>query len=349
MVRWSRLVAITLAILACPALAGAQTARCARLTAELESIDRSGERDHARVERYRDAIDRQQVELQRSIDYAQSIGCDFEPGGQCGAINANIARMERNLSALQSQYDRVSSNFGDQQAGERERILAMLQDLGCDGTAPPPGRSRTAGLFEQLFGGEETEEAYALPPSALPEPDPDPADRSPVGGNLRTICVRTCDGYFFPISFSTHAANFAADEEACRRQCPAADVALYAYDTFSQTADDAVSARGGQPLKALPNAFRFRTAYDPSCTCGKAAPDAAQSKASAEEALKRLEEDDLASPPPPADAKPAPQRRTAASGAPSLPTTAGDTVVTTTPGGQKKKVRIIGPEFAPKL
>src|SRR5687767_1671517 len=45
----------------------------------------------------------------------------------------------------------------------------------------------------------------------------------PAGGTYRTLCVRSCDGYYCPISYSTTREHFSADQEACQRMCPAGD------------------------------------------------------------------------------------------------------------------------------
>src|SRR6185503_12233703 len=42
----------------------------------------------------------------------------------------------------------------------------------------------------------------------------------------RTICVRLCDGYYFPVSFSTLPNHFQRDAQQCQSQC-AAPAELY--------------------------------------------------------------------------------------------------------------------------
>jgi hypothetical protein len=34
-------------------------------------------------------------------------------------------------------------------------------------------------------------------------------------GTFRTVCVRTCDGYYFPISYSTVPNRFTDDQNTC--------------------------------------------------------------------------------------------------------------------------------------
>ena len=58
---------------------------------------------------YQSAADRQRAELDRTVAYAHSIGCDRRqflffgaaPPPQCGEINAQIGRMRANLDELQ--------------------------------------------------------------------------------------------------------------------------------------------------------------------------------------------------------------------------------------------------------
>ena len=87
---------------------------------------------------------------------------------------------------------------------------------------------------------------------------------------VRTLCVRTCDGYYFPISFSTTKKYFEADEATCQRLCPAGDASLY-YHSRRQGPEQMVSI-AGTPYSDLENAFRYRTVLDRSCTCGTPLP-----------------------------------------------------------------------------
>jgi hypothetical protein len=87
-----------------------------------------------------------------------------------------------------------------------------------------------------------------------------------MSGTYRTVCVRTCDGGYFPVSFATTPARFPDDEKTCKALCPATDAALYAYRNPGEDINQAVSVNG-QPYTALPNAFKFRTEFNPSCAC----------------------------------------------------------------------------------
>jgi hypothetical protein len=78
--------------------------------------------------------------------------------------------------------------------------------------------------------------------------------------------VRTCDGAYFPISFATVPGRFADDERACKAQCPATEANLYTYRNPGEDMNQAVSV-SGQNYTALPNAFHYRTEFNPTCAC----------------------------------------------------------------------------------
>jgi hypothetical protein len=82
----------------------------------------------------------------------------------------------------------------------------------------------------------------------------------------RPVCVRLCDGFFFPASVPAGASNAASEEAACTGLCPDAPIALYYRPRGSDKIEDAISATG-QPYSALPIALRFRSTQDNTCTC----------------------------------------------------------------------------------
>jgi hypothetical protein len=78
--------------------------------------------------------------------------------------------------------------------------------------------------------------------------------------------VRTCDGYYFPISYSTVPGKFVEDEALCRRLCPATEVALYSHRNPGEDIARAVSI-SGRPYAELPTAFSYRKLFNPTCSC----------------------------------------------------------------------------------
>ena len=106
-------------------------------------------------------------------------------------------------------------------------------------------------------------------PPAASQTNADLAGMSTAGGTFRTLCVRTCDGYYFPISYSTTRDHFKADQATCQQMCPAAEAGLYYHDVRKGGPEDMLSV-DGTPYRKLPAAFIYRTSLDQSCTCTRA-------------------------------------------------------------------------------
>jgi Protein of unknown function (DUF2865) len=84
-------------------------------------------------------------------------------------------------------------------------------------------------------------------------------------GGSYMVCVRTCDGSFFPATYFGAGSRADSLEEVCQMQCPNAKVELYSFP-FGGTIDEAVSSTG-QAYALLPNGHKFEQAYDPGCSC----------------------------------------------------------------------------------
>jgi hypothetical protein len=104
---------------------------------------------------------------------------------------------------------------------------------------------------------------FELLPLAAPRA---PAVRALPAPAPRAVCVRQCDGYFFPLSAASGSTPDADQEAACRALCPSTGVALYFLPGHSDRIEDAANARG-ESYSALPAAFRYRSAGAPICSC----------------------------------------------------------------------------------
>src|SRR4029078_213069 len=89
-----------------------------------------------------------------------------------------------------------------------------------------------------------------------------------IGVTFRTVCVRTCDGFYFPISYATSSDRFRDDEQTCQRMCPGSGLSLYTYHNPGEEMGQAVSLNG-RPYTELPTAFSYRKALTPACSCRK--------------------------------------------------------------------------------
>lgn len=79
----------------------------------------------------------------------------------------------------------------------------------------------------------------------------------------RTLCVRTCDGFYFPVSFSSPRSRFKIDETVCKSMYGGAEAELFVHSN-GRAADTAVSLQG-TPLSAQSYAFAYRSSFSESC------------------------------------------------------------------------------------
>ena len=223
---------------------------CPRLEAQLATIDRGGSGDPARddqIRRYQDAATQQQAELDRVSMQAKKMGCESSgffslfsgQSSQCGPVNARIQQMRANLDQITSNLERLrSGGFGGaDRDGQRRSVLTALAQNNCgpqyaNAAAPAQG----GGFLNNLFGGNNSNNPAAPPPPGV--------DMGPQSGTYRTVCVRTCDGGYFPISFATVPARFPDDENKCKALCPATEASLFAYRNPGEDINQAVSTNG---------------------------------------------------------------------------------------------------------
>ena len=203
---------------------------CPRLEAQLASIDRGGT-DPAtedQIRRYQDAATKQQAELDRVTLQARRMGCDSSGffslfsgrSAQCGPVNNQIQQMRSNLDQITNSLERLRSGGlgGADRENQRRSVLTALAQNNCGPQYANAVRG-PGNFLDNLFGGGNNNNPNA-PPSA---------DLGPQSGTFRTVCVRSCDGAYFPISFATVPARFPDDEKTCKALCPAAEATLYAY------------------------------------------------------------------------------------------------------------------------
>lgn len=333
---------------------------CPRLEAQLASIDRgSGSGDPAKddqIRRYQEAATKQQSELDRVTSQAKRMGCDSSgffslfnnQSAQCGPVNNQIQQMRANLEQITTNLERLRGGFGGaERDSQRRSVLIALAQNNC---GPQYANAARGGgnFLDNLFSGNNP---------AAPGPD-----MGPQSGTYRTVCVRTCDGAYFPVSFATVPGRFQDDEKTCKALCPAAEAALFAYRNPGEDINQAVSVNG-QPYSALPNAFKYRTEFNPSCACkavGQTWSDALKSvddKAAAEQQGDIIVTEEsakkMARPPAP-KAAPVSAKKGAAppagttAVAPAAPAAEASVPPAEATGdGKDKPIRSVGPTFIP--
>ena len=164
-------------------------------------------------------------------------------------------------------------------------IIVLALD-GCVMLQP----AQAQGFFESLFGWGGASKSQPAPsesgpyrgnpiltpggrsyaPGNIPARNADPQrssddDDGDSGQKFRTVCVRMCDGYYFPISFSTTRKNFYRDGQRCRAQC--GDEARVFHVPSPNGEIEQAMDTSGKPYSRLPNAFKYRKAQVEGCAC----------------------------------------------------------------------------------
>lgn len=141
------------------------------------------------------------------------------------------------------------------------------------------------GFFQSLFGGSTpapqrvNRQPTSLPPyrhSVIPPPpeqrlkSASPSEQPEHGsGHYRTLCVRTCDGYYWPINQTATRGDFHREAKLCQASC-GSEAKLF-YHSNSSPDVDAMVDLTGRAYARLPNAFRYRKTLVGGCQC-KPAP-----------------------------------------------------------------------------
>jgi hypothetical protein len=259
-----RLLAFIVALIAALGIqaAVAQT-YCDRLQAELNAPGGDSE-----TQGYMQALSTARSELGQTNAQARQAGC--EPSrflffsttpAQCRGYETRIDSLTERVRVLEQRVN---------QGGQRRNQLLAAYRANCQGNNPiPPGnvgttQARSRNILDMLFGATpDTTSPQGTFPQDLTQGGvmAEPGDSGP----RRLVCVRKCDGYFFPLAGASGSA--ASDGELCRAQCPNADVEVFVSPAYGDLKFGV--SLSGTPYTALPNAFKYRTSYDPTCSCRK--------------------------------------------------------------------------------
>ncbi len=176
----------------------------------------------------------------------------------------DLARRTEDLRRRQSDLDiQRQQIMGQSTRSMQDEIIRELARNNCGASYQQEARRRggSNNPFGSFFWQDEDSGPGARPPTnqfgALPY------------ATYRTLCVRLCDGYYFPISFSTLPNHFPSDVDACQSRC-AAPTELYYHQNPGGAVEEMVSARDQKPYTSLRNAFRHRKEYVKGCSCKQA-------------------------------------------------------------------------------
>jgi hypothetical protein len=255
--------------------ASAQSLECKNLRKQIAGAANTAAtgRGGAQAAKYAEAIASQKGQIRKARAQMRSMSCQSSRSASCTRVTRALNSMQANLSKLEAQHKRLKRGGGA--TSGRSALLARFKAAGCttDGsngdlpgvTVARAGKGLTDGIAA-LFGvspkREGTGENGEFSRERIPGLDF-------AGDTFRTLCVRTCDGYYFPISFSTIKSNFRRDLGACQAMCPGTEVRLFFHEVPEQESEDMISTEG-EPYKAMTYAFAYRRdgiSSDPSCKC----------------------------------------------------------------------------------
>ncbi|MDZ4791401.1 MAG: DUF2865 domain-containing protein [Hyphomicrobiales bacterium] len=179
---------------------------------------------------------------------------------RCLDLNRQIEDSKRRIADLRQQRDNLGRSGSRRQ--QQEGLVAEL------------AKNRCGESYQRQYAARQRDNSFF---SLWDDEDSAPGgggqysnyrpENMPYGA-YRTMCVRTCDGYYFPISYSTLQSRFREDEDKCRSQC-AAPAELFVYRNPGEEVEQMVSL-GGASYADMPYAFRNRKQYVKGCSCNLA-------------------------------------------------------------------------------
>lgn len=277
--RRSRMIGSIIAVLLAAPISAQANNICDSLRAELRQPS-TVIGNTAHVRQFASALTQQNIIVRRIKNDLRRYGCSSgsivvygNPNAQlCGEIGDALAQAEAERDMIAEDRDRMLAMQRNNQSDDhRERIMAALDAEGCfdegspDYASADPYRNPETRGYTDPFNDPRPEERgdYSTTPDM------------PMQGGLRTLCVRTCDGAFFPISSNATPLDFRAQAAQCARMCPGTETELFYHAMEGQESSDMVSAKTGKPYTSMPTAFAYRngsaTNRSSSCSCNMAA------------------------------------------------------------------------------
>jgi hypothetical protein len=249
------------AIVAAAAQTTEQQMQCFQLEQELQRVSQGGGNNLAQLAKIEadirkfDRIYQQgQVELEQRdcYDYflfSQSV----RETPLCLGIQKEIETARRRLARLEKM--RVAATDQTAQRNREDALIAELARWRCGPQYAQEARRRANDGFSFWNDSEGAD------PGLAPYNDGTGLGYT----TYRTVCVRLCDGYYFPISYATVPEAFSRDANACTSQC-AAPAELFYYQNPGAEVEQATSL-SGIPYTTLKNAWLYRKQLVKGCSC----------------------------------------------------------------------------------
>ena len=189
-----------------------------------------------RIARPRCALPTARSRRARRSSSSRIAGISCSPN-RCGArasvsVANQIEAAKRRVGELEAQRQQIMGSAG---RSYQDDIIRELARNNCGATYAQEARRRDAGPVSSIWQDDEGGGGTGGRFGALPF------------ATYRTLCVRLCDGYCFPVSFSTLPNHFQRDAEACQSKC-AAPAELYYHQNPGGSVDQMVALNSQEPL-----------------------------------------------------------------------------------------------------
>ncbi|WP_096487532.1 DUF2865 domain-containing protein [Methylorubrum populi] len=201
-----------------------------------------------------------QSEVARLETYYRSLNCE---GGKFLFFDTRppqCGAVEARIRSLNATY---GGGDGEVVAARRRQLVAAVSSA-CTGLIPGEGQ-------EGQTAGNQT-----------------------ARGGAQVICVKTCDGSYFPMANLPDGRGGA--DEMCQALCPGTEAVAYSMPHGDEALKYAATIKGSRAYTALPAAFKFRKSFTPDCSCKQEGQSWAQSLAKAESMLVRHKGDIFVTP-----------------------------------------------------
>ncbi|MDC9701426.1 MAG: DUF2865 domain-containing protein [Alphaproteobacteria bacterium] len=183
----------------------------------------------------------------------------------CRALENQFRQVSFTLEKLKSQRARLIEQRS--QGPNKQYILQLLGDNQCGSEYEKYAHRTSRYSLPDWLAGD----------SNVSSPFPEDSEKSPDSPQIfltddtiksyKTVCVRRCDGYYFPISFATIPEYFNQDDQNCQKMCPGAKSELYIYKNPGESIEDAISSASGETYLSHPKAFVHHERYVQKCSC----------------------------------------------------------------------------------
>jgi len=197
------------------------------------------------------------------------------------ALNDEIGRLEAYYRGLNCTEKFLFFDTRPPQCGAVEqRIRALKATYG--GAILDDGGTRRRELQNLVASTCPARETYAT------------SGESYARGGPQMVCVRTCDGGFFPMRNLPEGRGGA--DEMCQALCPGTEAQAYSMPYGDDALKHAATVKGSRAYTSLANAFKFRKEFVPNCSCKPDGKTWAQSLVKAESMLVRHKGDIFVTP-----------------------------------------------------